>query len=614
MGNSDHTGKTLDERYRLLNKIGEGGMGAVYLAHHVVIGRKVAVKLLRVEFASSKQIVKRFYREAHAAASIKHRNIIDIFDLGISPWGEPYLVMEYLEGESLGTLLDRHGPIDLAASCAVLESTLQALSAAHDAGVIHRDLKPENIFLVHDDREDPIVKLIDFGISKFAYEGDQTRLTQTGSLLGTPDFMSPEQARGKGEIDHRADIWGIGVILYECLTLARPFVGESYNDLILNILSNEPTPPSEVDPECPPEVDDIVMRALEKDPDNRYQTAAEMLDALKELSCFEERKQSLIRYADDMSELCFASGDLGADSVTLPLNVAEKVLDELVREKTPGGWSWTGRREGRRSRLFLAIVGVVVLIGLGSVGAGYYYFSRDGGPAKPTAAEGSVSQDDSNEAAEDEGVEITLEGVPEDAKIYYQDALVPMNPFRVDKKTTIMPIRVEAEGYEIFSIMVVPSEDKKVEVTLEKRPSRASKTQSKSSPPSSAGRSTDSKAAVRAKAMESISKSIGLKSETSDVLTPAQQRIVYIKNKRHLKRCYDQALARGDAPASETLSINMKLDVSSSGNVLEVSLSGSGASVPWLNDCLKREAMKWEYPESAEETAVKYSFAFAPKE
>ncbi|MCP4680293.1 MAG: serine/threonine protein kinase [Deltaproteobacteria bacterium] len=603
MNISEHEGEILDGRYRLLERIGEGGMGAVYLGQHVVIGRQVAVKLLRVEFAGSEQIVKRFYREAHAAATIKHGNIIDIFDLGVSPWGEPYLVMEHLEGESLGDLLDRRGAIDFEAVCGVLEPTLQALEAAHQAGVVHRDLKPENIFLVHQEDEAPAIKLIDFGISKFAYEGDKTRMTQTGSLLGTPDFMSPEQARGKGNVDHRADIWGIGVILYECLTLERPFMGSNYNELILNILTQKPKPPSEIDSDCPPEADAIVMRALEKDPDKRYQSAVEMLDALKELDCFENRKKRLEHYSTGISEMGFAAGDLGANSVTVPVNVAAKVLGELVRQKTPDGWSETERGfVGKHGAFYFGAIGLVALVVLGFFGA-WFFGGRQEKPPEPTSATTPlVEPKQQEENAASDGVQISLQGVPEGAKVYYQDALVPMNPFRVDKKTTVMPLRVETEGYEIYSVMIVPSEDKVIEVTLEKRAVKNKKERP---------RQTKSTASIREKALDSISMQ---RTPGQTGLTESQQQYVYNKNKQSLKRCYDDVLAQGSVPADKVLSINMKLYVSPGGSVTDTTLSGSGSTFASLNACLKKEARKWKFPKNTEETPVTFSFAFTTKE
>jgi serine/threonine-protein kinase len=233
-------GALLDGRYRIVRLLGEGGMGSVYLASHVGLGRDVAIKFLHADLASRDEMVGRFHREAQAAAAIRHKNIIEVFDVGMSPQGEPFLVMEYLEGESLAGLLKRAGPLNLGAACAVMEPTLQALQAAHRKGIIHRDLKPDNIFLAHQQGEPPVVKIIDFGISKFTQgEIDKWR-TKTGSILGTPAYMSPEQARGSAGLDHRTDIYSMGTIFFEMLTGALPFAGNNFAEYLSAMLIEDP--------------------------------------------------------------------------------------------------------------------------------------------------------------------------------------------------------------------------------------------------------------------------------------------------------------------------------------------------------------------------------------
>jgi serine/threonine protein kinase len=218
----------LDGRYRIVRLLGEGGMGAVYLASHVGLGRDVAIKFLHAEFISREDIVGRFRREAQAAAAIRHKNIIEVFDVGMSPQGEPFLVMEYLEGESLAGLLKRVGPLSLGAACAVMEPTLQALQAAHRKGIVHRDLKPDNIFLAYQEGEPPVVKIIDFGISKFTQGDPDKWRTRTGAVMGTPAYMSPEQARGSASLDHRTDLYSMGTILFEMLTGGLPYAGTNF--------------------------------------------------------------------------------------------------------------------------------------------------------------------------------------------------------------------------------------------------------------------------------------------------------------------------------------------------------------------------------------------------
>lgn len=320
MTRNKHSGKILEGRYEILSLLDEGGMGAVYLGRHIKLGRNVAVKFLHGELAGHKDSVTRFYREAQAASGISHPNIIDVYDVGVADWGEPYLVMEYMSGENLGSLLKRKGPISLAASCGIMEPTLRALYAAHERGIVHRDLKPENIFLMRQEEGPPVIKVIDFGISKFL-QTEQTQLTRTGSLLGTPSYMSPEQARGRGTFDHRADIYSIGVVLHTMLCGSLPFVGESYNDLIVTILTEPAKKPTDTYPNFPADAEPIIMRLLEKDPERRFRTCIELLDALSSLEAFSNRQEALSALTADMPQERFATGDLGE---------ANKLFDEMA--------------------------------------------------------------------------------------------------------------------------------------------------------------------------------------------------------------------------------------------------------------------------------------------
>ena len=288
-------GDVIDGKYELVRLIGEGGMGSVWEAWHVRIrSKRAAVKVLHSDLATNPELIARFEREAEAAAAIGHDGIIDVYDLGRGPDGAPFLVMEFLEGRSLaGELNDDEAtgisePLSMDLSVFVACSTLLALSAAHEAGIVHRDLKPDNIFLVETGSARPKVKLLDFGIARIIEPSDDRRqntLTKTGAVMGTPFFMSPEQALGyKKKIDQRTDIWATGVILYKCVTGQYPFEGANYNQVMAQIISeHEPADPSVLNPDVPAVLEAIIARALCKDADQRYQTAAEMLDDLRPL-------------------------------------------------------------------------------------------------------------------------------------------------------------------------------------------------------------------------------------------------------------------------------------------------------------------------------------------
>jgi serine/threonine-protein kinase len=272
-------GQTLAGRYLLTRKIGEGGMGAVYEATHVGLDKLVAVKILRDKYLDRPAVAQRLVKEAKLASAIRNEHIIDITDSGATDDGRTFVVMELLEGESLGELLRREGAIPEARAFAVARQVAAALGAAHARGIIHRDVKPENVFLVRDrggpDGRD-FVKVVDFGISTTLTQGregeDVGRLTSTGMVLGTPFYMSPEQARGDEELDHRIDVYALGVILYECLTGEVPFRGPNYLAIASRILNHRPTSPRALRPELriSAAAEAVVLRAMAKDRDERY--------------------------------------------------------------------------------------------------------------------------------------------------------------------------------------------------------------------------------------------------------------------------------------------------------------------------------------------------------
>jgi serine/threonine-protein kinase len=270
--------------YRVVSLLGEGGMGSVYLAEHPVIGRKAAIKVLRRELVEDASLVERFVNEARAANAIRHPNIIEIIDVGRLPSGVPYLMMEFLEGTSLAACIGRSERLPVNRAVDILAQAASALSAAHAKAIVHRDLKPDNIFLCPDEsaRGGERVKVLDFGIAKLRGElGGNSAKTQTGSLMGTPPYMSPEQCRGvSDDIDHRTDIYALGIILYEMLCGAPPFVSPGWGDIVLAHLTQAPAPPRSKNPEVPEALEELILKALAKKADDRFASAAEMRAAL----------------------------------------------------------------------------------------------------------------------------------------------------------------------------------------------------------------------------------------------------------------------------------------------------------------------------------------------
>jgi len=273
-------GRVIAERYRITALLGEGGMGAVYAAEHIALGRRVAIKRMHPELAEDERSVARFQREARTAAATGHENVVDVLDLGFAEDGAPYLVMEYLRGESLAKALKRQGRLPVKEACYVLGQVLGALSAVHRKGIVHRDLKPDNIFLTRRSGRSDYVKVLDFGVSKIRGESEVSSLTRTGVMLGTPHYMSAEQARGQRNLDYRVDIYAAGVILYECLSGFLPFEGNNYHALLQAILSHQPRPLSQRAPHIPQGLERIVHRAMAAKPADRFESAREMLLSL----------------------------------------------------------------------------------------------------------------------------------------------------------------------------------------------------------------------------------------------------------------------------------------------------------------------------------------------
>lgn len=269
------TGEIIAEKYRLESMIGEGGMAVVYKAVQMNIDRPVVLKVMQWQLRGNERAIKRFEQEARFTAKVNHPNVVSVFDVGLLAGGQPYLVMEYIEGESLRDRLEREGMLSLNTAAAIMIQICRGLNQAHKIGLIHRDLKPENIILQQDAERPDWVKIVDFGIAHLV-EGYQ-RLTKTGNITGTVAYMAPEQLRNV-KVDTRVDLYSLGILLFEMITGTVPFDADSTESILLKQLMDPPIPPSTLRADIPPDslMDQIVLRALEKDPERRYQTATEM--------------------------------------------------------------------------------------------------------------------------------------------------------------------------------------------------------------------------------------------------------------------------------------------------------------------------------------------------
>jgi serine/threonine protein kinase len=278
-------GTVVSDRYRIIRKVGEGGMGAVYQAEHALIEKRIALKILFADLTRRADLVMRFLQEAKSASRIVHENVIDISDFGQSPDGLVYIAMEFLEGQDLGKTLKAEKSLPWLRARPILMQIAKGLRAAHARGVIHRDMKPENVYLVQKEGRADFVKVLDFGIAKVvsADDNDGPRLTQTGMIFGTPEYMSPEQAQGHPP-DHRVDVYAVGCIMYQMLTGAVPFTADSFMGILTKHLLEPVIPPGKRRPDLdiPADVEAVCLRAMEKERDKRWPDMDAFYQALGE--------------------------------------------------------------------------------------------------------------------------------------------------------------------------------------------------------------------------------------------------------------------------------------------------------------------------------------------
>ncbi len=272
-------GEVVAGKYRLVRELGAGAQGRVWEAVHLQMGTPLALKMLDPNLAATADYVARFKREASAAAALRSSHVVQIFDFGVADSGMPYIAMELLEGEDLGTRLDRITRLKPAAVSSVVTQVARALVRAHKRGIIHRDLKPDNIFLCASEDEGELVKVLDFGVAK-GVGGINLARTGTGIVVGTPYYMSPEQAQGEKRIDHRTDLWAVGVIDFEAMIGRRPFEATNLGDLLVKICTASPPRPSSVWPNVPLGFDEWFLRACARKPEDRFNTAKEMAATL----------------------------------------------------------------------------------------------------------------------------------------------------------------------------------------------------------------------------------------------------------------------------------------------------------------------------------------------
>jgi serine/threonine-protein kinase len=458
------TGKLLDERYELLEVIGEGGMGVVYEGRHIALGRKVAVKILGEEFSAVDQATQRFMQEAQIAGSLGHPNICEVTDVGSTAEGLPYMVMQYLEGRTLSELIEESaGGLSAARALDIVVQMLSALQVAHEAGIVHRDLKPENIFLTRmGDRAD-FVKILDFGISKVvgARAQDLQKLTATGMVLGTPYYMAPEQAAGEKDLDVRVDIYAVGVLLFELLVGCPPYEADSYNELIVKIV-NEPVPRvCEHNPQVSRKLERVVYKAMAKDREQRYDTVRDFRGAL--LKAGEDAGLSIPLHLSTVTNLDKNPLSSAAAEVTDRMPTVNLGLFKRHRRR----WGWIA---GGVAAVAVVVIGIVAFgsqrkSSPSSVGgSGPKAAMRRVRPAMRRVAPPPVMQPRPNH------VRIRFVGLPAGGKIIVNGQQIEGTSIDLLRGTLQLPFRAEATGKLPITGLIQSDRDREVELAFKPLP------------------------------------------------------------------------------------------------------------------------------------------------
>jgi serine/threonine protein kinase len=469
----DYIGKTVDGRYQIEAKLGEGGMGVVYAARHVIIDKRVAMKVLKREAQEEETAAQRFIQEAKSASKIGHANIVDITDFGQLPDGSAYFVMEFLEGQTLGQVIHA-GPLPSRRVISVAAQIARGLNAAHSKGIIHRDLKPENIFLLERDGHVDVVKIVDFGIAKVQSGGltgkPGARLTQVGMVLGTPEYMSPEQATGK-ETDHRVDEYALGCIMYEMLTGDVPFKGETSAGTLTKHVFDAVVPPSRfrTDLTISPAIEAVTLKAMAKKPDERYPSMKELLEAL-------DAAGAEIDSGRDAGRAAYFAAERSRPTAAGP-----GIDDEIPRRSnTP---------------LIAGAAGLVVVL---AVVGGWLAFGRPGDAAvkgTEVAAPKRVKEEappPPEATKEAEEVKITLRSNPPNADVFLGPELLGTAPVTYKHAADQAPLMFtfKLKGYKDTMRELVPNESRDVETLLLKASRHGSSSSSSSKATASSGSSS----------------------------------------------------------------------------------------------------------------------------
>ncbi|HEY7955499.1 MAG TPA: serine/threonine-protein kinase [Polyangia bacterium] len=468
IGSGDpYIGTSVAGRYKVLGKLGEGGMGVVYLAEHVFIEKKVAIKILSEDFARKADLVARFMQEAKAASRIGHENIIDITDFGETASGSVFFVMEFLDGGDLAHHIRDTGPMPLSRTAYIMNQICRALGAAHSKGIIHRDLKPENIYLITREGNPDFVKILDFGIAKISsLDEGGSRLTRTGMIFGTPEYMSPEQARGD-KPDHRVDIYAAGCILYEMLTGDVPFHAETFMGVLTKHMFEAPEPPSVRAPQAniSPGVEAVALKALSKDREQRFQSMKELALALADAQGIE-----------------LAGAWTSEGSGVRPVATTPS-LSITTPTAAPASALAKGPARASRTPLYLGLAALGILA---AGGIGYFATRKPPEPVvvapKPAPAPKPIAIAPKPVAlppAAPQKSQLSFRSTPPEAELWSGPERIGVTPINLEytRDTKPFEVTIKKRGFHDYRLTVAPDRNREyvVELTPLRRPERPSK-------------------------------------------------------------------------------------------------------------------------------------------
>ena len=462
-------GDVVGGKYRLIHPLGIGGMGTVWRAEHLALKQQVAIKLLHVRGPQADRTIKRFQREAQIAASIRHRNIVYISDFGTDR-DEPYIVMELLQGVPLSERMVVGEPLGVGTFLYLIDETLQGLSAVHAGGVVHRDMKPENIFLVHEASGGIFPKLLDFGVSRSTERNAGHTITREGIVMGTPEYVSPEQARGR-MADVRSDIYSLGVVMYEALCGRLPFSADNPADLIVAVLNNTPLPLHTFRPELGRALSDLVAKAMDRSPDARFQTADEMRAAIASVRASEPELETLFLPRRFLAPSEYPGRNRSdappSEAPPPPLAALRATSSELpVGDQARIGTAQIRAYTDNKMRWILSGVALALLVGLALAtvgGSGNAGARGKDMPSKPVEPPPAVAPAAPSEPSE---VIVELNGLPSDAVVHSDGVLVGEGMLRFPRNTGPHQIVVVAPGKESWRVEHDSARDGRYAITL----------------------------------------------------------------------------------------------------------------------------------------------------